>query len=184
MKPASANSGATTMQKPATILRKWWASEIPNMSPPLLLPSGSSTFTPACVARYEILHVLPGPVEIFQEAVEALNRVDLDAMRRICDPEIVFLPLRAAVTGPFIGHKGMEDFVEENAQRFDLFQAEFDELEALPDGRLLAIGFILMRSKGGKAETRYRTAGIATFRGERMTSWHDYGDVDVARAEA
>src|SRR3954470_1027392 len=35
-KPTSTHSGANTMQKPATILRKWWASEIPDIEPSLL----------------------------------------------------------------------------------------------------------------------------------------------------
>jgi limonene-1,2-epoxide hydrolase len=118
-------------------------------------------------------------LERFEEAVDALNRVDLDAMRRICDPEIVFVPLRAAITGAFIGHRGMEDFVAENAERFESFTGEFDELRALPGGRVLAIGHIHMRAKGG-GETKYRTAGIAAFRDGRMVSWHDYGSVEAA----
>ena len=54
----------------------------------------------------------------------------------------------------------------------------------LPDGRLLSIGRIRVRGRSGEAETVVKTAGIASFRDGRMLSWHDYGDVDVARAEA
>src|SRR4051794_2454572 len=39
-KPTRKHNGANTMQKPATILRKWWASEIPNIEPSLLENSG------------------------------------------------------------------------------------------------------------------------------------------------
>jgi limonene-1,2-epoxide hydrolase len=124
------------------------------------------------------------PVEIFQAAVDALNRTDKDELERLIDPEIVFVPLRAAVTGPFIGYKGLEDFLAENAERFDLFKAEFDEVRALPDGRVLAIGYIRMRNKGGKVDSRYLTAGIAAFRDDRMCSWRDYGSVDAALAAA
>jgi hypothetical protein len=105
-------------------------------------------------------------------------------MREICDPEIVFLPLRAAVTGPFIGHKGMEEFVAENGDRFESFTAEFDELRELPGDRVLAIGYIHMRGRGTTTETKYRTAGIATFREGLMCSWHDYGSVEAALAAA
>ena len=127
---------------------------------------------------------MAGPVEIFQAAVDALNRTDETELGRLIDPEITFVPLRAAVTGPFIGHKGLEDFIAENAERFEVFRAEFDELRPLDDGRLLAIGYIRMRGHGDKVDTRYRTAGIAAFRGDRLSSWHDYGNVDAAMAAA
>jgi len=127
---------------------------------------------------------MAGEVELFEAAVDALNRVDLDAMREICDPEIVFLPLRAAVTGPFIGHKGMEEFVAENNDRFESFRAEFEELRELPGGRVLAIGYIHMRGRDTTAETKYRTAGIAVFRDGLFFSWHDYGNVEAALAAA
>jgi limonene-1,2-epoxide hydrolase len=92
--------------------------------------------------------------------------------------------MRAAVTGPFIGYDGLEDFIAENDQMFELFHADFDVLEALPDGRLLAIGHIRVRGHGGEVETEVKTAGIASFRDGRMLSWHDYGDEGLARARA
>ena len=57
-------------------------------------------------------------------------------------------------------------------------------LEPLPDGRLLSIGRIRVKGKGGEDETAVKTAGIATFRNGRMLSWHDYGDEAIARAKA
>ena len=120
------------------------------------------------------------PVKLFENAVAALNRVDLEAMRELVDPQIAFLPLRSAVTGPYIGYAGIEAFVAENEARFDAFSAEYDDLRALDDCRVLAIGYIRMRGKGSDEESRYRTAGIATFRDDRMTSWHDYGSEEAA----
>ena len=119
-------------------------------------------------------------MQLFENAVAALNRVDLEAMRDICDPNIAFLPLRSAVTGPYIGFAGIEAFVAENEARFDSFQAHYDELRALDDSRVLAIGYISMRGKGSDEETRYKTAGIATFRDDRMASWRDYGSEAAA----
>ena len=71
------------------------------------------------------------PVKLFENAVAALNRVDLEAMRELVDPQIAFLPLRSAVTGAYIGYAGIEAFVAENEARFDAFRAEYDELRAL-----------------------------------------------------
>jgi hypothetical protein len=124
------------------------------------------------------------PVQIFRDAVDALNRVDRAALARLVDPEIAFVPMRAAVTGAYIGHAGIEDFLSDNEDMFELFHADFDTLEVLPDGRLLSIGHIRVRGKGGEAETVVKTAGIASFRDGRMLSWHDYGDEAIARAKA
>jgi limonene-1,2-epoxide hydrolase len=124
------------------------------------------------------------PVETFKECVDALNSVDFDAIQRLVDPEIVFIPMRAAVTGAYIGHAGLEEFLADNDDKYEYFLAEFDVLEPLPDGRLLSIGWIRVRGKGGEEETVVKTAGIAEFRNGRMLSWHDYGDEATARAKA
>jgi hypothetical protein len=124
------------------------------------------------------------PVAIFKQCVDALNRVDRAAIRQLVDPNIAFVPMRAAVTGPYLGHAGMEEFLLDNEDKYEYFLAEFDVLEALPDGRLLSIGRIRVRGRGGEDETVVKTAGIASFRDGRMLSWHDYGDEATARAKA
>lgn len=124
------------------------------------------------------------PAQIFMEAVEALNRVDRSALQRLVDPQIAFLPMRAAVTGPYLGHAGLLEFLSDNDEKYEYFLAEFDTLEVLPDGRLLSIGTIRVRGKGGEDETCVKTAGIASFRDGRMLSWHDYGDEAIARTKA
>jgi limonene-1,2-epoxide hydrolase len=124
------------------------------------------------------------PVQIFREAVDALNRVDRAELQRLIDPEIAFVPMRSAVTGAYLGHAGLEEFLADNEEMFEIFHAEFDELEPLPDGRLLSIGRIRVRGRGGQVETEVKTAGIACFRDGRLLSWHDYGDEAVARAKA
>jgi limonene-1,2-epoxide hydrolase len=124
------------------------------------------------------------PVEIFRECVDALNRVDRAEIQRLVDPQIVFVPMRAAVTGAFIGHAGMDEFLADNEDKYEYFLAEFDTLEKLPDGRVLSIGTIRVKGLGGEEETCVKTAGIASFRDGRMLSWHDYGDEATARAQA
>jgi hypothetical protein len=123
-------------------------------------------------------------VELFKTCVDALNRVDREEIQRLVDPEIVFVPMRAAVTGAFIGYAGLDEFIDDNADKYEYFLAEFDVLEPLPDGRLLSIGVIRVKGRGGEEETSVKTAGIATFRNGRMLSWHDYGDERVAREKA
>ncbi|MFL5842402.1 MAG: nuclear transport factor 2 family protein [Thermoleophilaceae bacterium] len=124
------------------------------------------------------------PVAIFEAAVDALNRVDRDALGDVVDPQIMFVPLRSAVTGAYLGHQGIEQFLEENEARYEMFRAEFNELRPLPDGRLIAIGHIRLRGKGTGDDTLYPTAGIAGFRDGRLASWRDYGNEAAALAAA
>jgi limonene-1,2-epoxide hydrolase len=124
------------------------------------------------------------PVAIFKEAVDALNRVDRAEIQRLVDQDIAFVPMRSAVTGAYIGHAGLEEFLSDNEEKYEYFLAEFDVLEPLPNGRLLSIGRIRVRGRGGEDETVVKTAGIASFRNGRLLSWHDYGDEAVARAKA
>jgi limonene-1,2-epoxide hydrolase len=131
-----------------------------------------------------ILGAVENPVEIFEAAVQALNDVDRAALDRVVDPDIMFVPLRSAITGAYLGHQGIEDFLAENEARFDLFRAEFDELRPLPDGRLLAVGHICLRGRGSPDEIRYPTAGIAAVRDGRLSSWRDYGNEAAALAAA
>jgi len=123
-------------------------------------------------------------VQIFKEAVDALNRVDRTELQRLVDPDIAFVPMRAAVTGPYLGYNGIDEFLADNDEMFELFHAEFDVLEPLPDGRLLSIGRIRVRGRGGQVETEVKTAGIVEFSNGRFLSWHDYGDEAIARAKA
>ena len=124
------------------------------------------------------------PVELFKECVDALNRVDMAAISRLVDPQIVFVPMRSAVTGAYIGRAGLEEFLADNDDKYEYFLAEFDRLEALPDGRVLSLGVIRVKGRGGEDETCVKTAGIAVFRDGKMLSWHDYGDEATARANA
>ena len=118
---------------------------------------------------------------IFNEAVAALNSVDRGRLQELVDPQITFFPMRSAVQGAYIGHGGMNEFLDDNAQMYEYFRADFDRLESLPDGRLLAVGRISIKGRGGEIATEVLTAGIATFRDGRMLSWHDYGSEPAAR---
>jgi limonene-1,2-epoxide hydrolase len=124
--------------------------------------------------------VVENPVEIFEAAVQALNDVDRAAIERVVDPDIMFVPLRSAVTGAYLGYQGIEEFLAENEARYDMFRADFDELRPLPDGRVLAVGHICLRGRGSPDETRYPTAGIAAVRDGRLSSWRDYGNEAAA----
>jgi hypothetical protein len=115
-------------------------------------------------------------VELFRRAVEALNDDDLNTALEISHEEGSFEPLRAATEGAFHGHDGLRMFYEDTRASFDVFQAHYDEVRALPDGRVLAIGTIRVRGRGSGAETEVPSACLFSFRDGLMWHFKDYGD--------
>ena len=123
-----------------------------------------------------------GERELFLAAVELINRGDTAGIEQVVHPEMVFHPIRAPVTGDFYGYKGIEKFLQDNAETFDVFEATYDEFRMLDDGRLFAAGKARIRGRGSHVDTEVDTAGYATFRDGRVSGWHDYGDRAAAKA--
>ena len=111
-----------------------------------------------------------------------LNRGDTVGIEQVIHPEIVYHPIRAAVTGDYYGHRGIEKFIEDNAETFDVFEVSCDEFQMLEDGRLFVGGKARIRGRGGHVETVIDTAGYVTFREGLIIGWHDYGDRAAAKA--
>jgi hypothetical protein len=108
----------------------------------------------------------------------------MDAVRRTMHPEFVFHPIRAEVTGDYVGHAGLEEFLTDNAETFDRFHIEYDEIRELEDGRILAVGTVAIRGRGSQVVTKVASAGIGTFRDGLPASWYDYGERTTALAAA
>ena len=115
-------------------------------------------------------------VEIFRRAIDALNRADVEAIPELADPEVVLEPLRAPVSGAYIGHQGMRQFFADTAETFGRFWIELDDVRDLGDDRVLVLGTMHARVRLGGLETEATTAGIATFRDGRVIHWKDLGD--------
>ena len=118
-------------------------------------------------------------VGTFRAGEDAINRGDLEAALEL-DPEVVFEPLRAPVSGAYYGPDGIRKFFADTADSFDRFRVEHRDIRDLGDDRVLAIGTMHARVRQGGVETEATSAGIATYRGGRLVRWKDYGD----RAEA
>src|SRR4051794_10114306 len=88
------------------------------------------------------------------------------------------------MTGEYHGYRGLEKFLADNAETFELFEAGYDDIRELPDGRVFAAGNLRVRGVGSKLEQIVSLAGIATFRDGLWASWYDYGDRTKALAEA
>jgi ketosteroid isomerase-like protein len=123
-------------------------------------------------------------VELFQRGVEANNRGDVEALQALAARDIVIWALRSPVDGEYRGHDGIRKMHADNRENFDVWRLDYPDVRDLGDGRVLAIGTLHIRGRGGGVETDVPTAGVATFANGKMTRWHDYGDPRKALAAA
>jgi len=72
--------------------------------------------------------------------------------------------------------------VRDNQESFEIFEPRYDEVEEMPDGRVIAIGRLHIRGRGSGAETEVPIAAVVEFRDGLMYRYRDYGDADAARA--
>jgi uncharacterized protein len=116
-------------------------------------------------------------VEAFRRGTDALEsgRVDAALLEELIDPDVVFEPLRAPVSGVYRGHEGIRQFIADTAESFDVFRFDRSDIRDLGD-RVLAIGTLHLRARQGGIETDVPTAGIATYRNGRLIRWQDFGD--------
>jgi ketosteroid isomerase-like protein len=116
-------------------------------------------------------------VELFRRGTDALERGGFDdaLIEEIIDPDVIFEPLRAPVSGTYRGHEGIRQFIADTAESFDVFRFDRSDIRDLGN-RVLAIGTLHIRARQGGIETDVPTAGIATYRDGRLVHWKDYGD--------
>ena len=116
-------------------------------------------------------------VELFRRGTDALENGGLDdaLIEEIIDPDVIFEPLRAPVSGTYRGHEGIRQFIADTAESFDVFRFDRSDIRDLGD-RVLAIGTLRIRARQGGIETDVPTAGIATYRDGRLIHWKDFGD--------
>ena len=105
-----------------------------------------------------------------------MNAGDLEELKRVTHPEFELHPIRAPLTGDYHGHRGWERFFADNAETFEVFQIEFDDIRMLDDGRLFASGRVRVRGVASQVDQFVPTAGIGTIRDGLPASWFDYGD--------
>lgn len=115
-------------------------------------------------------------VELFHRGNTAINRGDVEYAMRHSTEDVVFVVARSAVEGPFVGHEGVRKFFADTAENFELFQVRIDDVRDLGDDRVLGIGTIHIRGRGGGVETDIPMAGIATYRDGKLSRWEDFRD--------
>jgi ketosteroid isomerase-like protein len=117
-------------------------------------------------------------VETVQRLLDSRARDDLSAALSCLDPDVEWVPLRAATEGTYHGHEGIEKFLADTEETFETFEPHF-EFRDLGD-RVLAWGTITVRGRGSGIETDVPVGGIFDFRGTKIARWQDYGSKESA----
>jgi ketosteroid isomerase-like protein len=113
-------------------------------------------------------------VELFKRANAAINRGDAEYVVRHSTEDVVLAVARSAVEGVFVGHIGVREFFADNAANFELFQAHIVDLRDLGEDRVLGIGTVHVRGRGGGVEMDIPMAGMATYRDGKLSRWEDF----------
>jgi ketosteroid isomerase-like protein len=119
--------------------------------------------------------------DIVRDAVSAMQTRDVERVAALCTPDIEFSPLRAGITGAFIGAEGIAAFWKDTQETFDKFEINYDTYEQLEDGRVLATGTFVTRGRGSTVETEVHSAAVFSFREGKISRMYDYGDERLAR---
>jgi ketosteroid isomerase-like protein len=115
-------------------------------------------------------------VALVRRMVDAWNGGDTST--EFFHPDVVFLPLRSSVEGPYRGLSGIESFIADTWEVFEKFEfdAEFSDLGE----QVLAWGTIYVRAKGSGLETDVAAGGLFDFRDGKIVRWQDFGSKAAA----
>lgn len=122
-------------------------------------------------------------VEVFERAVAAYNRRDLDAFLEAFDPEVEWHSLTQVMFGGeesvHRGHPGIRDGVREIHEVLAELQLGYSEIRDLGE-RIVVIGSVSGRGRASGAETEMPINWVVEFKDGKVIWMHDYVD----RAEA
>jgi ketosteroid isomerase-like protein len=117
-------------------------------------------------------------VDVVWRLLDARKRGDLPAALACLDPDLEWIPLRAATEGAYRGHQGFERFLADTDENFETFEPHFELREV--GERVLAWGTISVRGRGSGIEMDVPIGGVFDFRGGRIARWQDFGSKEKA----
>jgi ketosteroid isomerase-like protein len=119
-------------------------------------------------------------VELFRRCAQAVTDDDEASLLELTDYELEVVALRSGTEGAFHGHEGVRAFLADNRESFERYEARYEEVKDLGDGRVLALGTIHIRGRESGIDTEVPTAVIATFRDGLLVQFVDYSERDKA----
>ena len=121
-------------------------------------------------------------IDAFQRSTEAMNSGVVD-IPGLIHPDVVFEPLRSRTEGAFVGHEGMQRFLDDTEDMFEIFEPSYPEVRDLGDC-LVAIGSIRIRARGSGVEVDVPSAAVVEYRDGLLWRYKDYGDARAALSAA
>ncbi len=120
-------------------------------------------------------------VEVARRTFEAIGRWDIDALLKLYDPEIEFLPLTGirVESGGYIGHAGVREYFEEVAEIWEELHPHADDLRTVGDD-VVILGGCAVRGRGSGAESDSPMAWVLTVRDGKVTRHLGYGTREEA----
>jgi ketosteroid isomerase-like protein len=118
-------------------------------------------------------------VDRMREAIEAMNRRDIQAVLRGMDPEVRFEHRLAALQGNFVGLDGVRGWFADLVEHFNAWQIDCADIRDLGD-RVLALGTIKATGTESGVETELPFTVVARYADGRLTRFTDFGDKDQA----
>jgi ketosteroid isomerase-like protein len=118
---------------------------------------------------------VPAGSEFAARVYAAVNARDRDAIRALCDPDIVVGTTVEAYRGP----EAVLEWLDEGLDAFDDFTVDLLEVEEL-DGHVLVSMRQRGRGKASGAEVEHEFTHVWTLRDGRATSMRSFSDRDDA----
>jgi ketosteroid isomerase-like protein len=124
-------------------------------------------------------------VEIVRQALGAMADADLDALLRLFDPEIEYLPLtQAQVEGRgYRGHAGVREYFAEAGDLWHEMYPVADSFSTNGDD-VVVVGRCEFRGKGSEIDTATPMAWVFTVRGGKILRYRGFPTPAAARAAA
>jgi ketosteroid isomerase-like protein len=122
-------------------------------------------------------------LDVVRAGIAAFNSGDVEAVIRITEPHIEFIPMRAPVQGAYRGHDGIREFFADNAQNFDVFHLHCEELHESGD-QVVQIGTVRVRGKGSGVDVTVPSATLMTIRDGKVVRFEELREREKALAAA
>jgi ketosteroid isomerase-like protein len=117
-------------------------------------------------------------VELIRRLSDDFARGDMTSLLGKFDPDVEWLPRRAATEGAYRGSAGIERFIADTTEVFEKFEPRFEYTDL--GERVLAWGHIHVRAKGSGIETDIEAWGIFEFREGKIARFEDFGTKEKA----
>jgi ketosteroid isomerase-like protein len=122
-------------------------------------------------------------IEVVRRSFDAIGRWDIDALLRLYDPEIEYLPLTGTrvESGGYTGHVGVRDYFEEVSEVWEELHPHADDVRTVGD-EVVVLGGCAVRGRGSGAESDTPMAWVVTVRRGKITRHRGYRTREEALA--